>query len=386
MDPWLFPALFICGAVAVVHLVIARGVRRLGRLERVAPFTGANPPRVSVIVPACNEEHTIAAGLASLLTQDYGNFEILVINDRSTDTTAQVVRALQESGANLRLIEISDLPEGWLGKNHALQLGAELAEGEYLLFTDADVILEPSTIGRAIAHMQKNHLDHLPLIFANQGGTPLLDCLVLEVGLGLLFCFRPWRVKEVESPYFMGVGAFNLIKTSAYRAIGGHRAFAMHPIDDVMLGKLAKERGLHQDCLLALEHVAVPWYATVGEMARGLEKNGFAFFHYRLWLLPPALVVLLLGNVLPQWGALFASGPARALLATAVAIKLIAFAFGLRQRQRSLWYVPGALLTPYLTIYMLLRSVWVVISGGGICWRGRLYKLAELKKSRPFFW
>jgi len=386
MDSLLVMAFFVCGTVAAVHLLIARGVRRLGRLEQIVPFAGAHPPRVSVIVPACNEEKTIAAGLASLLAQDYGNLEILVINDRSTDSTGQVVRALQERGAGLRLIEIDELPDGWLGKNHALQTGAELAQGDFLLFTDADVILEPSTIGRAIAHMANGGLDHLPLIFANHGGTPLLDCLIQELGLGLLFCFRPWRVKEANSPYFMGVGAFNLIKDSTYRAIGGHRAFAMHPIDDVMLGKLVKERGLRQDCLLALEHVAVPWYATVGEMARGLEKNGFAFFHYRLWLLPPALAVLVLGNVLPQWGAIFASGPVQVLSVAAMAIKLVAFSFGLRLRRRPLWYAPGALLTPYLTIYMLLRSAWVVTRAGGIRWRDRFYELRWLKKSRPLFW
>lgn len=358
----------------------------MGRLELIAPLAGKELPRVSIIVPACNEAKTIAAGLRSLLAQDYSNLEIIVIDDRSTDGTGQVVEALQIEGAGLILHRISELPEGWLGKSHALQVGADLATGDYLLFTDADVILERSTVSRAMSHMLQGDLDHLPLIFANRGGTPLLDCLILELGLGLLFCFRPWRVRETASPFFMGVGAFNLLKRSAYRAIGGHHSFALHPIDDVMLGKLVKERGLRQDCLLALEHVSVPWYATVAEMAQGLEKNGFAFLHYRLWLLPPLLLLLVAGNILPLWGAVFAAGAARGLWATAVVIKLVAFAFGLHRQGRPRRYVLGGLVTPYLTLFILLRSAWVVVGQGGIRWRESFYPLAQLKKSRALFW
>jgi glycosyltransferase involved in cell wall biosynthesis len=386
MEPFFIFALVVCGTILFVHLGIARGVRRMGRLELIAPLAGEELPRVSIIVPACNEAKTIAAGLRSLLAQDYPNLEIIVIDDRSTDGTGKVVEALQAEGAGVLLHRINELPEGWLGKSHALQVGADLTTGDYLLFTDADVILEQSTVSRAMTHMLQGDLDHLPLIFANRGGTPLLDCLILELGFGLLFCFRPWRVREEASPFFMGVGAFNLIKRSAYRAIGGHRSFALHPIDDVMLGKLVKERGLHQDCLLAVEHVSVPWYATVGEMVQGLEKNGFAFFHYRLWLLPPLLLLLVVGNILPLWGAVFAAGTAQWLWATALVIKLVAFAFGLHRQGRPVWYVLGGLITPYLTLFILLRSAWVVAGQGGIRWRERFYPLEQLKKSRALFW
>lgn len=385
MDPSFFLALAVCGAVLFVHLGIARGVRKMGRLELIAPLTGKELPRVSIIVPACNEAKTIAAGLRSLLAQDYSNLEIVVIDDRSSDGTGKVVEALQAEGAGLLLQRVNELPPGWLGKSHALQVGADLATGDFLLFTDADVILEASAVSRAMSHMRQGGLDHLPLIFANRGGTPLLDCLILELGLGMLFCFRPWRVREAASPFFMGVGAFNLIKRSAYQAIGGHHSFAMYPIDDVMLGKLVKERGLRQDCLLALEHVTVPWYATVAEMVQGLEKNAFAFLHYRLWLLLPLLLVVIVGNILPLWGAVFAARAVRGLWAAAVVIKLVTFAFGLRRQGRPLWYVPGGLITPYLTLFILLRSAWVVVRQGGIRWRERFYPLAQLKKSRTLF-
>ncbi len=386
MDGFTLFSLIVSTLILYACLVVALGARQLGRLEEVAPLQGDRLPRVSVIVPACNEREKIGDGLRSLLSQDYANLDIVVIDDRSSDGTGEVVRGLQAEWPTLRLVTVTTLPEGWLGKSHALQTGADLADGDYLLFTDADVVMAPSTLRRAIAHMQEANLDHLPLIFSTKGGTALFDCLVLELGLGLLFAFRPWRVKEGGSPFFMGVGAFNLLRRSAYESIGGHRRFAMHPIDDVMLGKLVKERGLRQDCLLAQQHVVVPWYATVGEMAGGLEKNGFAFLHYRLWLVPLLVAVLLVGNVLPLWGAVFAEGLARLAWVAALAAKLVLFAFGLSALGRSLRYMPGALLTPYLTLYILVRSALVVAKAGGIRWRGRFYPLSLLKKSRPLFW
>ncbi len=378
-------AVFSCVVQLFSSLVLALGVRKLRRLDDVAAEQNSPLPRVSVIMPACNEEDNIEQAVVSLLAQTYTNLEILVVNDRSVDGTAQVLKRLQASHPQLLVLEITELPDGWMGKSNALAQGAAHAGGEYLLFTDADVVMEPTTISRAIHHMLDDRLDHMTLFFKNIGGGLLLNCLILEMALGLLLAFRPWRVRQPGSREFIGIGAFNLVKKTAYDEVGGHRSICLHPIDDLMLGKIIKERGFRQDCLMGDSFVAVPWYDTVRAMIAGLQKNTFSFVHYRLFLIPPIVVVLFLVNILPFWGAIFGDAAARLFWQLALAAKLVAFYFGLRRQGLPTWYLPGALLAPYLSIYIICNSAIVVQKTGGITWRGRFYPLAELKKSRRWF-
>ena len=155
--------------ILVIALAVLRdnylADRRMERLEHVSPLEGDALPSVSVIIPACDEEQGIASALTSVLTLDYPNLEIIVLNDRSSDATPQILDRMAAEDPRLRVIHISELPAGWLGKNHALHLGAAQAKGEYLLFTDADVHMAPDTLRRAAARMQVHQLDQLCLIF-----------------------------------------------------------------------------------------------------------------------------------------------------------------------------------------------------------------------------
>lgn len=378
-------AAIACTGVGCYLLILAHGVKKLRGLGDVDGFEGFPGPRVSVVVPACNEEENIGQAVLALLAQDYANLEILVVNDRSIDGTAAVLHSLREGNPRLQIEEISHLPEGWLGKSHALARGANLASGEYLLFTDADVVMEPTTVSRAVQLMVDRRLDHLALLFRNLTHGWLLNCLILELALGLLCIFRPWKARRAGSRNFMGIGAFNMVKKSAYEAVGGHEKIRMHPIDDLMLGKILKEQGFRQDCLLARDFVAVPWYDSVRAMIEGLQKNMFAFVHYRLSLIIPLLLVHILMNILPFWGIIFCQGTGRTLWTAALLLKLLIFCFGLRRQGLPLWYLPGALLVPYLVLHIVIVSVAVVLKNNGIIWRGRYYPLGELKKSRALF-
>jgi glycosyltransferase involved in cell wall biosynthesis len=382
----LFLAVFACVVQLYCSLILAHGVRKLRRLDDVAAERNFPEPPVSVIMPACNEEKNIEQAVLALLSQSYSNLEILVINDRSTDGTARILKRLQTGHPRLLVHEITELPPGWMGKSHALAQGATLASGEYLLFTDADVIMEPTTISRAIRHMLNDGLDHMSLFFKNLGGGWLLNCLILEMALGLLVAFRPWRVRLPGSREFIGIGAFNLVKKTAYEQVGGHASIRLHPIDDLMLGKIIKEQGFRQDCLLGDSFVAVPWYDSVKAMIAGLQKNTFSFVHYHLSFIPPIVVLLFLVNILPFWGVIFGETEARFFWLLAIAGKLGAFFFGLRRQGLPAWYLPGAVLVPYLSIYIICKSAIVVQKNRGITWRGRFYPLSELKKSRRWFW
>jgi len=380
MTVWFWLGLVSLLASLAIALEVALGMARMKEIGAVEMLPGNTGPRVSIIVPSCNEAETIEPALRSLLALDYRNLEIIVVDDRSVDETGRVLQRLGKEYPNLLVYRIDELPPGWLGKTHALQFGAERATGEYLLFTDADVSLEETTLSRALHHVLSYGLDHLALFFENVGGGGLLNAMFIDVGGGLLLLFKPWRAKDPKSKYFMGVGAFNLIKTATYRAIGGHRRIAMHPIDDVMLGKLIKRSGFRQDCLLGRGFVKVPWYGTVREFINGLMKNTFAVYRYRLTALVGGILGIFLIGVLPPWGLCLSGGPARLFFGSVIGIRLLSFLQGFRQLGLSPWYAGWSLVTPYLNIYISVKSAALTLVNDGIDWRGTHYPLAELKK------
>lgn len=335
---------------------------------------------VSIVVPACNEEEKIEAGLRSLAMQNYQRVEIIVVNDRSTDQTGETIERVRREFPQIRRIDIDNLPPDWLGKPHALQRGAEAATGEYLVFTDADVVLESTTISRALTVMDKNSLDHLTLVFKNSTDGGLLNAIVADIGAGLLWMMKPWRARIQGSRFFMGVGAFNMVRAEVYRKIGAHEQVRMQVIDDLFLGKLIKRGGYRQECMDGRGFVAVPWYRSANELISGLMKNVFAFFNYNLWYM--VLGVLALGAVvvLPYWGALFCEGLARLFFIGAISIRVLGIGIGLISsgvEKRALFWL---LVTPFVMLYIILRATVIALIHGGISWRGSFYPLDKLRK------
>jgi glycosyltransferase involved in cell wall biosynthesis len=386
MSIFMILAIIACASMVIFLVTIAAGAKKMSRLGDTETGNTAVGPLVSIIVPACNEEKNIEKSLLSLLNQDYKNLEIIVVNDRSTDGTAAVLQQMQVRFPELRIHEIAELPEGWMGKSHALSTGAALAKGDLLVFTDADVILEKTTIARAVGYMSSNRLDHLTLVFKNVTHGWLLNSLILDIGMGLLFLVRPWKARNSANSFFVGIGAFNMVKRSAYLEIGGHEGIRMHPVDDLMLGKMIKQHGFFQDCLLANDFVLVPWYDSVSAMITGLEKNMFALVHYRVWLVPVVLFVIFVPNILPVWGVIFGDNAVRIICFLTVGIRLAACFKGLRMQNLPWWYLPGFLITPYISCYIIMKSVFVTKINGGIYWRGQHYALAELRKTAPLLY
>jgi glycosyltransferase involved in cell wall biosynthesis len=377
---------FVFFATLFVTVEIIIGIGKMTNLKTIAVFSGKETPLISVIVPACNEEKSVAAGLSSLLCQDYDNFEIIVINDRSTDNTGQVLRSFQKRFSQLKIITIKELPEGWLGKSNAMSQGAALAQGKYLLFTDADIIMEKTTLSRAIAGMVENRLDHLSLIFKNTAKGGLLNAMMIDAGGGLFSLFKPWKVKDAKSRFFIGVGAFNMIKADVYEKLGGHKTIKMHPIDDIMLGKLVKQGGFQQDCYLGYDFVTVPWYETPNDMIQGLMKNLFALYNFRLFPAFISVVLIFAVSILPFWGGLFLQDGAGVFFAGAVFCRVASFFYGLRAMRYSVWYFPWSFVTPYVTVFMIVRAVAYTLVNKGIEWRGTHYPLALLRKNSPVLW
>ncbi len=342
-------------------------------------------PRLSVVVAARNEERHLAGAMRSILALDYPDFEIIAVDDRSDDRTGEILDELAAADPRLRVLHVTELPAGWLGKNHALQCAAEEATGELILFTDADVFFEPTVLTRAVACVRKDSLDHLTI--AADVRTPSLPVEMFVVAFVVSFVgyFRPWRMGDPNSSATVGIGAFNLVRKQAYFDAGGHRPIAMRPDDDLKLASLLRDHGARQAFGAAGRMVAVEWYSSLREAFRGLEKNSLAAVDFKPWKLlvgaPAQLVTMCWPFV-----ALFAtSGPLRWLNA-AIVVLLLAGQMVLLQGGSLRWWI--AFLLPVaipLLIFAYLRAVLLTYVRGGIRWRGTFYSLEELRQegSRP---
>ncbi len=338
-------------------------------------------PRLSVIVPALNEAEKIRTGIASILAQNYPDLELVLVNDRSTDRTGEIMEELARgSGGRARVVHVRELPPGWLGKNHALQLGARHASGDWLLFTDADIVFDPSCMALAVAYAEAEGLDHLALGPAIPARGYWLTGFVCFFIWAFLTSQRPYKANDPRSNVGVGIGAFNLIRTSAYEAIGSHDAISLRPDDDVRLGMRVKLSGLRQQVLSGGELLKVDWYPSLRSAIQGLEKNAFAGLCYSLPRVVAALGVLTLITVFPYLCLTLARGRTRLLFGAGIAIHLTHFAYVNRRTGRQVAiFLPAFPLLSLLFSYTVLRAVWLTLRQGGIAWRGTHYTLAELR-------
>jgi len=361
---------------------MARGNRSTVYLKDVPRYSGAHAPKVSIVVPARNEAQKIKEALQSVLKQDYGNLEFIVLNDRSTDATGAILAELAAKDARLRVEEISELPPGWLGKNYALYHGAERASGELLLFTDADVVMDRSTVARAVEYLRANRLDHLAVMPAIRVPSLALRLFCSAFGVFFSAYMRQWKAKDPRSSRFIGVGAFNLVTRDAYRAIGTHQAIAMRPDDDLKLGKLLKKAGYRQDLVFGMGTLVVEWYSSLRELIDGLMKNSFAGLEYSVAASIAGGIAVLLLNVWPFVAIFVVRGPAWILYLLVVVAMLLFIADGNR-----FYHLPGRYafahpLSALLFVYIIWKSMFLALWTGGISWRGTHYPLAMLKSNR----
>jgi glycosyltransferase involved in cell wall biosynthesis len=342
--------------------------------------SGGAQPRVSLIVSALNEAATIAPALQSLLAIDYPDLEIIVINDRSTDATPAIIGQVAAGAPRMRVVHVKELPAGWLGKNHALYQGAAIASGDYLLFTDADAVFAPSAVSRAVAYCNAHAVDHLTLFFDLQARSSLLRLLVISFGAGFMARFKPWKV--ATSPrHFVGVGGFNLLRRSAYEGIGGHAAMPLAVLDDMELGRRIKTGGYTQHALSGVDMVAIEWYRSTPDLVRGLEKNAFSGFDYRLLTLVAVTLLMLATRVWPWIALLLTRGPVWWLNLGAVGATLALYADLLHARKWSMRCLVFAPVVPLIEIATWWRACLLAMYRGGIAWRGTHYRLSELKRA-----
>ena len=368
--------------MAIRGFDIARGNRSTIYLQDAPGHLRGRLPRVSIVIPARNEERKIREALLSVLSQDYANLEFIVLNDRSTDQTGGILAEMAAADARLQVVNITELPTGWLGKNYALYQGAQRAIGELLLFTDADVVMDPSMLAKAVSYLGANHLDHLAVMpkVSLPGLIPRLFCSAF----GIFFAgyIRPWKAKDPASRSFVGIGAFNLVAREAYNAAGTHRAIAMRPDDDIKLGKLLKKADCRQEMVFGMGLLTVEWYSSLREMIDGLMKNTFAGLEYNVAMSIAAGIAVLLLNVWPFAAIFVVKGLAWDLYLLVVMAMLLFISDANRFYGLPRWYAFAHPLSATLFVYILWKSMALALWTGGINWRGTHYPLALLRGNR----
>ncbi|HEX8871744.1 MAG TPA: glycosyltransferase [Candidatus Acidoferrum sp.] len=379
-----FLGIVLCGLIACFWLTyglkVAWGAVRLPWLKRCRPAADSDCPRISLIFAARNEQEKLPAALATILALDYPHLEIIAVNDRSTDATARILDELAARHDHLRVVHIHELPPGWLGKPHALQIGFESSTGDWLLFTDADVKFQPDALRRVVTLLQRRRLDHLTLLGDVERSGFWDTVLITFFGMGFQLATDPYQVSNPHSRSYVGVGAFQILKRSAYQACGTHRRLAMEVVDDMKLGKLVKMSGFRSCVAVAQDAVSVEWHLGLSNLVRGVEKNFFAGAQFSVPLLTAHVLALLFMNVLPLAGLFFGHGWVRILAAIAMLIAL-GFHMGVDIVMRvSPLYCFTLPLGAVIFAYMLVRSAAITLRQGGIVWRDTFYPLEELRR------
>jgi glycosyltransferase involved in cell wall biosynthesis len=368
-------------AVVVPFVLLVR--HRNAILKLPAAREGVTLPRLSVVVPARDEASAIGRAIGSLLAQDYADLEIIVVDDRSSDATGQVLHELAPSDRRLVTLRVDELPAGWLGKNHALWRGAERATGEWILFTDADVVFAPGALRDAIAYATDEKLDHLTLAPRLVARGLLLRAFIAFFVYAFIALWGAYLANDPKSKRGVGIGAFNLVRASAYRSIGTMRALSLRPDDDICLGRRLRAFGFRQRLLNGNELMTVEWYPSLGAAIRGLEKSMYSSVEYRVVDAAAVLLFLVATMVWPFVGVIVFAGVDRVLLLIVVACLVLGLLETYRQSMRPL--TPSALvlglLLPVSAVcfgYAIARSAYLAETRG-VRWRGTTYPLSLLR-------
>ncbi len=359
------------------------GVRKIPDISR--PEWDRDPPAphpsVAIIVPARNEEEAIEQALLRLQALDYDNYQIIVIDDRSTDRTGEIMDDLaSKSSGRLKVVHLKELPPGWLGKPHAMWSAAATTSADWLLFTDADILFRGDTLRRAIAFAEADRADHLIVLPQVIMKTFSEKMMIAFFQLLFVFGHRPWKVSDPDAKDHMGVGAFNMVRRTAYEAVGSFKRLRMEVLDDMKLGKVMKEGGYRQQVVFGDDMVRVRWARGARGVINNLTKNFFAVMSFQTWRALLACVGMAILNYLPFVGTAAAHGLARSGYTVALVSMLLLYSGIWNQAEIHPWYFLLHPVSTTLFIYTMLRSTFVTLRNHGVNWRGTHYKLSDLRK------
>jgi len=362
-------------------------LRNLHSLLKISLFEHEDPPalddwpKLSIIISACNEAHTIQPAISTILEQDYPNLEIILVNDRSTDTTGEIIDNISKKDSRVKTINITQLPEKWLGKVHALYQASKKITGEWILYTDADVHLRQGTLRKAIALCVSCAYDHFSLLPKVHTASFGHEIVLRSFGFLLL--------QDIRNLNFCAIGAFNLVKKSSLERTEGFPWLRMEVADDMALGLLLHRSGAKNGYAFAFHHVSLNWYPSIATMVSGLAKNTACAAQYSLykslifavclWAIVAGPILVLLHPGLPSvlpYLSILGIGAYCFLVINAVATQI-----RLRENLLPSLFLPLGLI--FISLIVLLSGIGCKLRGG-ISWRGTHYKNEDLIMGQRF--
>lgn len=374
-------SILLCCFWTFVYLKTLHNAFAITVFEDEHPLEPRHRQTLSIVIAACDEADTIEQAVSTLLLQDYPGLEIILVNDRSADETGAIIDKMARKDERVRPVHIEKLPEEWIGKVHALHVGARHATGDWILFTDADVHFSPDILRRAVSYAVSENADHLALLPDLVGGTFMLNVAAQTFGLMFLFTTRAAEMNRPGSNAFVGVGAFNLVRRSVFEKTKGFEWLRMEIVDDVGLGLLMHNSGARSRFAVAARDISVAWYPTVRSMFRGLEKNLFgAVCHYSLARM--ALIVLTLWALVaaPLTAILYTRVPYLWIAGVLVYALSTVTAVLTRIRFKKKQFPPTLIQLGHLMMsLMILRSGVVCAGRGKVVWRGTAYTIDQLR-------
>ncbi|WP_263376888.1 glycosyltransferase family 2 protein [Granulicella aggregans] len=370
-------ASMLCALTPAVLFVM--NLRRYEAPALLIPDSDERRPGVSVLIPARDEAHGIEAAVSSVFTSLGVQFEVVVMDDHSTDGTGAIVAAMAARDARVRLELAPKLPPGWNGKQHTCWSLAHVAKYDTFCFVDADVRLEPDALVRMVAFME---LTQAPLVsgFPRQETGTFLEWLLLPLIHFVLLGFLPLdRMRRSTDPAFAaGCGQFMMVDRGSYFAAGGHAAIKATMHDGLLLPKLFRQHGMKTDLADITDYARCRMYRNAGQVWQGLAKNATEGIAAPVRILPISLV-LVLGQIVPYLLAisLLAGHEVKPEVAVYIAVAVAAAWFPRVLAARAFrqdWR--GALLHP-LGIAVLLAIQWYSLTrkltGGAVSWKSRAY-------------
>ena len=368
---------------SIVQFYFAASAARATRfLKDFDPPPDFKFPSLSIITPARNEADTALEASLSKLACDYPEFELILVNDRSVDDTGGIIDGLALKDRRIRAIHVKNLPENWLGKVNALREGLKAASGDWLLFSDADVVFSPEVLRKAVFYAETNRLDQLALMPEVVSGGFVMDAIF---GSGVLPMVRwgAWSSEASRPAQAVGIGAFNLVRRSAFVKTPGFEWLKLEIIDDMGLALMMKLAGAKGASLSGRGLLKLRLYVTLAEAARGAGKAALSAAEFSPALLGGAAVLLLVSEVFPFLLFFCPGAPASAVLAVC-ALKL-GFYCGF-----SAWNglpVLPAVLAPFGAGFGALVMVKYAVSNsmsGFVTWRDTSYPVKLLKAHKRF--